>query len=182
MNRTVKICLSVMTIVVMLLASCNDQVTQADSEEQNIGSNTKISECGGFQSKHKQTRTEDEYCSAERLIWSYNQDAHTVLFLNQDVWLNCCGEHTMSIVFNEDTEVYEIHETDKPVSGKGRCLCLCFFDFQIELPQIPSGVISVQLHRHVTDEGPQQLIWQGALDLSQGNGDVVIQEEVGWCQ
>lgn len=182
MNRTVKICLSVMTIVIILLVSCNDQVTQADSEEQNIGNNAKISECGGFQTKNRQTLAEDEYCSDEHLLWSYDQDAHTVLFLNQDVWLNCCGEHTMSIEFNEDTKVYEIYETDKPVSEKGRCLCTCFFDFQIELSQIPSGVISVRLYRHVTDEGPQGLVWEGALDLSQGNGDVLIQEDVGWCE
>jgi hypothetical protein len=170
-----------MTIVVTLLVSCNDSVTQAGSKDKNIGTNAQISECGGFQAEHKHARTQEVSCSDERLIWRYDQDSHIVYFLNQDVWLNCCGEHTITVSFEKDSGGYAIREIDAPESGL-RCHCMCFFDFRIELPDIPPGTISVQLYRHVTDEGRQWLLWQGILDLNQGNGDELIREDVGWCQ
>jgi hypothetical protein len=173
-----------MTMVFMLPVSCNDPVIQDGSDEKNLGINAQISECGGFQTKRKHTRMEDKDCSDERLVWHYDQNSHTVVFLNRDVWLNCCGEHTITITFQDDPGVFVIHEIDAPVSisasETSRCLCMCFFAFQIKLPDIPPDTISVQLYRYITDNNEsQRLVWQGKLDLKQGNGDELIQANVG---
>jgi hypothetical protein len=59
---------------------------------------------------------------------------------------------------------------------------MCFFDFSIDLPDMQSAPIVVELYRHVTDEGPEWMVWQGSLDLSQETGEIVIQKDVGWCE
>lgn len=124
---------------------------------------------------------EEELCRDERLYWQYDPNSRTVTFLNKDVWLNCCGEHAINITLDVTTGNYQIHETDAP-GAAGRCYCLCFLDFSIELPDMPAQSIGVELYRHVTDEGPEWLVWEGTVTPSQNTGEILIQKDVGWCE
>jgi hypothetical protein len=175
----------VIVLGIIAVMSCNKEssgITQHDAID-TLGVNARVSDCGGFAEGTKALQSqsvEDELCSDERLHWQYDPNSHIVTFLNEDVWLNCCGEHSITITLDDVTGNYQIRETDAP--GKSRCLCMCFFDFSIELPDIQSKPIVVELHRHITDEGPEWMVWQGSLDLRQETGEIVIQRDVGWCE
>lgn len=155
------------------------------SETRNLGDNADISDCGGFVSAQpadlREKQVEEDFCKDERLIWSYNSESRTVSFFNKDVFLNCCGRHSITVVRNKETGVYILEETDRPEPGGVRCGCMCFFDFKIDLPDVAGGIIEVQLYRHVTDNDPRWIVWEGTLDLDQGAGDQIVREDVGYC-
>lgn len=188
--------ISAIFVLGIAAVSCNNEssgVTQ-HAGIGNLGVNQQISDCGGFaaagnmrlspQTKNTQcsrgrlylnqrqrrhaaaAAAKNTLCGDERLSWRYDPNSRTITFLNEDVWLNCCGEHSLSITLDETTGIYVIQETDAP--GESRCLCLCFFDFSIDLPHMTAESMTVQLYRHITDEGPEQFVWQGTLDLSLG--------------
>jgi hypothetical protein len=99
------------------------------------------------------------------------------------VFLNCCGEHSIAVL--DAGGVYEISETDEPIFYEGepaRCGCMCLFDFGIELPGV-SSTIQIRITLDVTDdEDPRVTRWEGEIDLAQGSGEILIQENVGWCE
>lgn len=182
-----KLFITFFVFIFLVFAGCNDDSSEPGGSEPgigNLGVNAQISDCGGFDTeKHELSSqaTEDSLCSNERLIWQYDQESHTVKFLNKDVWLNCCGEHSITSTVDEKTGMYIIEEIDSPEFGMGRCHCMCFFDFKINLPNIESGALNIELYRHVTDEGVRTMIWKGELDLNNGEGDELIRENIGWC-
>jgi hypothetical protein len=169
----------------LAVSGCNKD-SSGGVQQDSIGKldeNSKVSECGGFESDGKMQsvlRTKDEECRDELLRWSYDRSSRIVTFLNENVWLNCCGERAIGITLDEATGRYELRETDAP--GEGRCLCSCFFDFSVGLPNIPEQSIYVALFRHVTDTASEQRIWQGTLSLEQKTGEIVIQKNVGLCE
>jgi hypothetical protein len=169
----------------LLFTSCHAKdVTQGNPVQEEVGINAKVSDCGGFE-EHTKTlsqRQRSSQCRDEQLVWRYNQQTNVLLLSNQNVWLNCCGEHTVSLSFNRDTTEYEMRETDAPLSPGGRCYCMCFFDFNIELPNISAQALSVSVYRYVTDAGPEQMVWRGIIELQTGSGEVVIQPNRGYCQ
>ena len=45
-------------------------------------------------------------CGGQRALhvleWAYDEATETVTFLNAAVWLNCCGQHAIAVLFDED--------------------------------------------------------------------------------
>ncbi len=146
-----------------------------------------VSECDGFGTLEDYLHTPPppaDYCAAEVLHWEYQAGTETLRLADARVLLNCCGEHSMTIDVVED--VYVVTETDDPEMtdmGPSRCSCMCVFDFTLEAAGIPQGTIQVRLVREISDwEEASGLIWEGELDLGQGNGAIVIDETyVEWC-
>ena len=182
--------------VLYVLQLVSGIISQA-SESSDLGRNARVSNCGGFDMATTRDGTDDEYCRDERLIWQYDEGSQTASFLNKNVSLNCCGEHSVTVSLDKETGVYEISETDKPIGGMGRCSCLCFFDFGIDLPDIISETVRIKLSRLVIDymypysmwEYPDSekiesysAMWEGELDLSGYEGDVLISENGGYCR
>jgi hypothetical protein len=146
--------------------------TSVDFSERSV-----VSECGGFAAADDDTGL--EVCSDERLLWSYDAASKTVDFVNEGVWLNCCGSHSIA-VFMEAGGVYVLSETDEPDEGDDRCLCMCFFDYGVSLPDISVGTLALRLVRHIPDNEPSSWsVWEGSIDLSLGSGEVLIEESVG---
>ena len=114
------------------------------------------------------------------MFWQYDEESQTVHFLNKNVWLNCCGLHSISIFLDKETGDFEIEETDDPLDGL-RCTCECFYDFKIDL--IGYTTISDTIHVMLTRviDGHEYKIWSGDLVLSVGEGDELIEENVGDC-
>jgi len=156
-----------LTFCILFVSSCEPR----DSDNQTSTTTTAPdSECG------------PEICADEVLAWSYDATAQKVIITNKNVWLNCCGERSVSVLINNGTGEYEIQETDGPAEPGGRCFCMCFFDFTVEMTDVPESVISVMITRDSSDdEVPRDTVWEGSLDLSAGSGEVVIAEDVGWC-
>ena len=76
--------------------------------------------------------------------------------------------------------VYVLSETDEPDEGDDRCLCMCFFDYGVSLPDISVGSLALRLVRHIPDNEPSSWsVWEGSIDLSLGTGEVLIEESVG---
>lgn len=143
----------------------------------NIGLNPQFSGCGGFLPVRAAGATD---CGDETLQWVVNSESATVTLVNSNIWLNCCGTHTMSI-FDSDG-VYTLAEVDEPENGVTRCKCMCLFDYSMELPGLFVGPVDIRITRFVSDSGdPTTVIWEGTIDLSAETGEVIIKTDVGYC-
>ncbi len=147
-------------------------------EPVNIALNPLVSECGGFAAATREG--EDSYCGDDRLIWSVDSENGVINFTNQDVFLNCCGIHDVTVTLRDG--VYVITEIDEPEEGGARCNCMCLFDFSVDMPLVDGNLITVRIDRLVTDvDGSPATAWEGEIDLTTGSGDIMIAENVGWC-
>lgn len=148
-----------------------------------IGTNPEVSECGGFETVAR-ALDENPDCSDHVVTLTVDQDDPDVVhFVNQGVWLNCCGEHDIK-VFLEDG-IYVIYEYDEPeggLFGGARCGCMCLFDFAVDIPDVDQEIVSLRIRLDVSDDDiPERTVWEGDLDLSTGTATHVIAENVGWC-
>lgn len=136
-----------------------------------------LSDCGGLDV----TVEISEYCNAEILSWDYDPATKVFVFSDNRILLNCCGEHDMSIELEDG--VYTITEYDSPLIIPGqeesRCNCMCSFDYEIEVQNMPAEEIQVRLLRDVSDSDQwnNTLVWEGTLDLTDESGDIVIDDE-----
>ncbi len=136
-----------------------------------------VSECGGFDDGRAdlamtQSDIDDPrgYCDAQVLYWEYTGD--TLSVLDSRVMLNCCGRHSVSI---SGGDTVTIHEQDDPEPGDLRCDCRCAYDFRAELEGLIAGPVNLELLLHVTDVTDEPTVmWSGAVDLSEGSGEIVI--------
>lgn len=162
------------------VASCLASCGHGTDNPLDLDQSDLISECGGFEAGgHPILGAPPAYCDAEVLHWEYEEDTTTLKLADTRIQLNCCGEHSMEVVY--DAGVYVVTETDAPDNGD-RCKCVCVFDFTVTVSDIPAGTISIKLRRIVTDQQPEQkLVYEGELDLSAGSGFVVIDESVVNC-
>jgi hypothetical protein len=135
-----------------------------------------VSDCGGFSGTREFAITDHghdgmrDYCDAQVLYWQYADGTLTIL--DSRVLLNCCGQHSVSIVGGE---TISIHEQDDPEPGAMRCDCRCAYDFRAELDGLMAGPVEMELLLHVTDvtDEPTEL-WSGTVDLADGSGEIVI--------
>lgn len=157
------------------LTSCG----QGDSNSPN--QSDLISECGGFEAGGTAVLdTLPDYCDAEVLHWMYEAGTGTLKLADTRIHLNCCGEHSMKVVYSDG--VYVVTETDRPVDGDARCLCSCVFDFAVTVYDVPPGTTRIKILRIVTDQNPrQELVYEGELDLLEGSGFVVVDESKVPC-
>ena len=146
-------------------------VSSDSLETKNLAMNSEVSSCGGFNLNRNRSLSEDE---SEILAWDYNKSTQIVSFINKNVFLNCCGEHSLSIFYDSATNTYEIFEKDSPFLENGfplRCNCTCNYDFKCDLPDISLEEIKVKVLRYVTDEAESPVVkWSGTLILSENHG------------
>lgn len=154
-----------------------------------IAERISVSDCGGFAGREEAAAVSaDADCRNEKLLWTYSPKTQSLVFVNENVWLNCCGERSVSVLFDKETETYEIQVTDLPEIGEDgtpiRCKCMCFYDFKARLSNIAPEKIKIKLFRISTDaEEPVSLIWRGEADLSENKkGEVIVGENAGRCE
>lgn len=136
-----------------------------------------VSECGGFDDSTADLAMAQSdldgprgYCDAQVFRWEYTGDTLTVL--DSRVMLNCCGQHSVSISGGDTVTIFE---QDDPEPGGMRCDCRCAYDFRAELDGLVAGPVNLELLLHVTDVTAEPTVmWFGALDLSEGAGEIVI--------
>lgn len=144
-----------------------------------LESTSTISECGGFDGATDGSGSgaaePPPYCDAEVLHWSYDPTLGTLELLDARVELNCCGDHSMTLTQLDGS--YIVTETDAPEGEYGRCNCSCVFDFALSASDIPNTIIHLQLVRTVTDEGAPYVAFEGLLDLREGSGWEIVDDE-----
>lgn len=168
----------VLLVIVLFTLACDSRSPLQTTDKISI-EDSRVSECGGFDSMAKRTgsnifftRDASTYCNAEKLQWLYDENAQILKVMNSRVFLNCCGEHEITAV--NDNSIIVIKENDQPVNGKGRCKCMCVYDFFIEISGISPGVITLKLDRTVDDTTLNK--WEGKIDLGKGNGVIIIDD------
>lgn len=156
----------------------NDGASCLSESSEALVFSAQSSVCGGFVSEGTPSDAElAAYCAAERLLWTYDDQAERLTVVDARADLNCCGER--SIQGFRIGEVYYMHEVDSP-EEEGRCSCLCVYDFEIALQVGAVRELTLSLTREVTDvdstgqSEAMQLNWQGVLDLAQGSGEVIL--------
>ncbi len=181
-----------------IVAACSDS-----DDDPGIGINNAVSECGGFvesdgnvSARVKAVEEPDadsadddaaadgddmEMCQVDDVLeWIYDADAKSVTFTNRNVYLNCCGNHVISI--DEADGVYTLLERDAPENGDARCDCMCFFDWRIDLPDLDADSLDLRLKRFVTDTHDDPwLVWEGQIDLGENEGSILIEEQEEYC-
>lgn len=141
-----------------------------------IAEEGEVSDCGGFPGTRDHSITDHghdgtgDYCDARLLHWEFADG--TLKILDSRVVLNCCGQHSVSIIGGDTITIYE---QDDPEPGDLRCDCSCAYDFRAELSGLAAGPVEIELLLHVTDVtvDPTQL-WSGTVDLSDGSGEIVV--------
>ena len=172
-------------VLLIFITACGGG--SSDSSFVAVGTNPRVSECVNFGTVQNRiiSQLEEYYCSDERLLWQYDEVSQTIHFLNKDVLLGCDAEFSISILKDMKTGNYRIEEREDPGTVM-EAVCLCFFDFEIDLnnPTTISDTIYVTLTRVINDYeyiGHEYIIWEGSLDLSDSEGDILIEENVGFC-
>ena len=176
---------------VLLMVGCGESDAAGEAANALAVVSSAVSECGGFGTASGALTDSSAvagYCDAERLTWSYDKETGVLSLLNTRVVLNCCGDHGFTTTLAENG-TYIVTETDYPektsTGSTDRCNCMCVFDYEISLDDIPSERVSLQLLRDVKEAESVATVWQGTLDLSESSTDnvVVTNEDDAsvWC-
>lgn len=169
----------VLPLLVLFIYACDSRSPVQTIDKISI-KDFSVSECGGFESAAKRTvndipfaRDASTYCNAERLQWLYDENTQTLKVMNSRVLLNCCGEHEITAI--NDNNIIVIKENDQPVNGEDRCRCMCVFDFFIEICGVKPDIITLKLELSVDDTTLNK--WEGKVDLGQENGVIIIDDK-----
>jgi len=160
----------------------------------NVSFVPEISGCGGFGSNGEALKVKNPWrsppddpgpqCGDEKIVWSYDSATKTLTLTNVNVWLNCCGEH--SVLLAPDVDGLIMFEKDEPEMMEGkptRCKCMCFYDFRVTIENMDGTPFRLTIEREVTDSGKgKEYIWTGEIDLTMPEGEKVISEQIGWCE
>jgi hypothetical protein len=183
-----------MLFLSICLSACGNFA--GDIPDGELQTNQKLSACGGFLAESTNALTSytrnvtppdptppEDYCSAETLEWSYDEDSGTLTFTNWRVLLNCCGEHNITAEWVEGALI--ITETDDPDEFGGRCGCMCVYDYSISISGIPSESFTIKIVRQVSDdERSSGQVFEGQIDLGQNAGTATIDDSdvYPWCE
>ena len=151
---------------ILLFAGCG---------ESDIGENVRVSECGGFEDRETVTFKEEEQKCDQLIIWEYNEKEEVLSILNQDVRLNCCGQHDVSIEKNGASVVYTM--IDNP--NFGRCDCTCSYDYSADIGNVSETKIDLSVFTDVAENDGPESVWEGTIDLSEESGTIVVKERSG---
>ena len=167
-----------MRVLIFLILSSFIIISCTNNESTGIGINSRISACGGFGDINtivKSNNPEDETCN-EVLNWKYNSESNIISLQNDNVGLNCCGEHSINV--KKIDGKYVVTEIDNSENG-ARCGCMCSFSYAIDIPDIKSNSIDIILKRDV-EESDIETVLETTIDLSENNGSVLIKEQSGY--
>lgn len=151
-----------------------EEYSESDGDEfpLQVGQNATFRKCENIEKT-------DAYCAAERVEWSYDSESQVLTVDHRRVEMNCCGERSVE-AHQTGENAYEIREFDRPDENGGRCGCLCYFDYKIEIPDV-SGSTDLDVIRKKTempDSEPETIdVWSGTLSLSDGSGENTITED-----
>jgi hypothetical protein len=90
----------------------------------------------------------------------------------------------MAPAIAEQDGVLVFSETDDPLPGGARCLCMCVFDFKVAAEGVVRGTTAVKVIRLVSGgPGGSGVVFEGTLELSAGAGFTTIDSSPStWCE
>lgn len=126
-----------------------------------------VSYCQGFQAVEKVNNKKPtlsidsaSYCSAEKLIWQYDENDSKLSLLHTRQIRNCAAKLIVEAILNENSLTITETDTRDPNAGSG---CDCPFDTYIEVPNITAESITIKY--------PKTTL---ILELKEGIGSFVL--------
>ena len=164
----------------LVWAGCNE-TESGGTHEPTFRHTSAVSDCGGF-GEVVHDDSDSTYCESELLRWTYDAATRQLEIDHDRLLLNCCGEHSTELELVDG--VYVLTEIDEPEAGGGRCDCMCVFDYSVVVDDLDADEIDLAIVLDVTDDAAPVQTWTGTLDLTLGDGEIVISnEDVGmWCE
>jgi len=150
-------------------------VELGEVEIEGVEENVQVSGCRGFNSQNLYSLNNEPICD-HLISWKYNKIENILSILNQDVMLNCCGEHDVRIEKTEDGIKYTM--IDNSVQG-ARCGCSCLFDFSADVKIVSQGELTISVRTDVEENEGPEAVWEGKINLSEGSGTIVVKERSG---
>ena len=154
------------------------QESDIDPEEveaEGVEENVRVSGCRGFDNSNTVSLKSVQRCD-QSIIWKYNNQEGVLNIVNQDIMLNCCGEHDVRIEKGYKSIKYIM--IDNP-ENDARCGCSCLFDYSADVKiDLEDGITLAVFTDIAEDEGLKE-VWEGRINLSEGSGAIVIKERSG---
>ena len=159
---------------ILIFAGCGG----VDTDSSGIETNVSVSECGGFEDREVFSLNAKEETTCDQLIiWKYDETEKVLNIVNQDVLLNCCGEHDVEIKKTEDGKI-EYTMIDNSMQG-ARCDCMCHFDYSADIKNVSGTEVNLSVFTDVEENEGPETVWEGTIDLSEGSGTIVVKERSG---
>ena len=189
MNKLVLKYVSSLVFLALAIAACEGSTETANTPAPpDYEISPLISECGGFVAAGNGAKIPQSdpatYCGAERLLWNYDATTKTLGLMNARITLNCCGDHSLQVAKDGETLVFTEVDAPQAATGGTRCKCNCVFDYAADISTVEGPMASLRIVRNITDADPAtQTVWEGTLDLSAGEGEVIINTANAdpWC-
>ena len=152
-----------------------DVAEDVDVEAEGVEENVRVSGCRGFDNSNTVSLKSVQRCD-QSIIWKYNNQEGVLNIVNQDIMLNCCGEHDVRIEKGYKSIKYIM--IDNP-ENDARCGCSCLFDYSADVKiDLEDGRTLAVFTDIAEDEGLKE-VWEGRINLSEGSGAIVIKERSG---
>lgn len=155
-------------VLLFLFLSCSTpQKKMTGTDENMILSNSSVSDCGGFQHLAKRSLApyvpiNDDYCSAEKLIWIYDASAKKLNITHCRFKANCGAKIVMTMINDENGVVIDEQDTSSMPTD-----CECVFDTKCEIRNVEGERVSLALNGK-----------SYTLQLSQSTGSIILSTEV----
>lgn len=149
----------------LLFTFCSEEI------EETISQNHKTSGCGGFAYLKKTTAIPDsidtqDYCSGEKLRWTYNAQSGIIELLLTRILINCGLHSLLKVTKNGEVFVLTVQVDEDPQRVAD---CMCYFDYSCELPNQNPGIVNIQINNQVYD-----------LNLHEGHGVILLGTGIPW--
>jgi hypothetical protein len=153
--------------ILLFVSGCNngDEIIEPGNIS---GSLTNHSDCKNIKSEDLKTAYPD---SVSCVLFSYNEDNHTLQFHHINAGFNCCPEGLYCEISSSNDTIF-IQEFEKEQA----CNCDCLFDLDIELQGVASKIYQVRFIEPYI-QGQEELFFE--MDLSSGNeGEYCVTRKV----
>ena len=136
-----------------------------------LSTHHRSSGCGGFPDLAKvaampESPDSADYCSAEKLRWSYRRESGVLELLLTRNLRNCAAKPEMNVTAAPRRLVIALRDKSDP---RLQANCLCYFDLYCEVPDQPADTLTIEYRDSLYD-----------LDLTGGRGVVVVDTSTPW--
>ncbi len=159
---TLAVLLSVLALVVGVLVLACGSSTNSRTETGNVIAQK--SDCGGYvHTQQAKLASEDQTC----IEWNYSVDG-VLSFVHYNAGFNCCTDVVASVDVAANIITVQVTE-----SGDW-CHCLCLFDIDYVLGEIPAGVYTLNIQEPYLPEGDTALVFVIELDGGESSGSYCV--------
>jgi hypothetical protein len=142
-------------VVIALSTGCSDDNPATVAGAEPASSLVAMSEC-----KRGTDFTSDRGSDQDCIEWSYN-GAGTLTLKHVNTAFNCCPEYDITLAVREGTIALHERET------AGLCACLCVFDIELRVTDLPRGIYTITVEQEYLEPGEPTHVYE--LNLTEAS-------------